>query len=1666
MSQRTPFPFAESCRKLFFGQHATATCHRSTLLLLFVGSLAAVLIFGRAPKAGEAAEPMAKATPAAAAAAEKSKDSADDAQAAETKVGEAKAKADQTAKAADGDDDEDHGDEAVDDNDDADEDAEAEPAAAEENPIADFIKRAFGPARRGKPKSATGKDKSRSIRDTRAALDTVKAGWMRKAKLHLKEQHWEEALEQLQRIIEHPEDSLYRLPDRWSSIRSEAQRMIGELPAEVLDRYRGEFDGLARRLLAEAAGNQALLARVATTYFHTTAGYEATNRLGTWHLDRGEFELSARCFAALWQAHAPQTQDRLWRVKAAYALRHANNSKLATEILKNELAAGQSATVTLGGETRTIADWFAATTPQRSSSSAALAEWPMYYGNPARTGTARGGTPLLLPRWTQPLTQNHSVRAQLNYLVEDLSDQGTLPLPLLFPVMVQDKIVYRTLHGVEVVDATSGRLLWQTDETTPIEAFLGSGLHGISRAQIARRFQLQRNAFMPEYWGGSAEYHPLSNLLFRNINIGTISSDGRQLYVLEDPAVVSPRQPGQAWGWDNNSDDSGGGNTLFAYQLATGRQRWEVGGAADGESFDLPLAGTFFFGPPTWSEHELLVVGERDSEIRLYALSPATGQPVWSQLIGFSDADIRTDIGRRWWSGQPSVGQGVIVCPTTAGWLVAIDRATRSLMWGYPLSSQPKADNNNGNGGSLVPSAALNARWSPTPPIITGNRVLYSPPESQFLYCLNLLDGKLLWRKSRGNSIYVAGVFGSRVVVVDRDEIKAYSLEDGKQSWSIQTAAPSGRGVIVEGHYYLPLATGELWSIDLSRGVVDHKTYLPAGATPLGNLGFYQGLLVSSSVQGITAFEQREAIVAEIASRRQTNANDPWALLREADMAALERRYDDCLKLLDRLAPEELPADLATRYRERRWNTLVASIRSNLESPETAASLKELTSLATQPEEQLLCQRLRAEWLAAAGNFEPAFEQYLALATKSPEAQVPLDETGKIHARHDLWVSGCLRDLWERLPAETRSQLDQRVTDLADKSLQGSLADRQHFLTTFGYHPAAVPVQQKLVEELATRGDFLAAERLLLHLQSSSEPQLAATATERLARLMLEHKLTSDAGWYYNQLQQRYPSEKLADGKTVTELLASLKDSDQLPSATRTGWSDWHADGVQVQRMGLSYSHNNYSQDLSRSGSHVPFFREIAVDLDQSRQRLEMQRVSDGSTYWELPLRAKARTPDGVLGVAQSSAHHLTILYRGVLHSLSPVDRRVLWTHTLEDRLGAQGYYASQNHTPVPRMQLASEIKLPQRLTTLQSGGAAGGMLSLANQQIVCYQGRRRLTVLDSITGDIKWTYDGLGPNTQILGGEDVLYLQATSSTSNLALRSLDGRPCKIDDLDNLLGKTIAFVGKDLILSESQKSKDRSSNKRIVRLQRFDPLSGQTVWTTDISRSTLLSAIDENRLAMLSPDGHFDLLSLHTGKTTRLGTVPAENLKGRAEVFALADSQNIYLLINGRRSYNLYSEGLPYVRASGTMLAFNPVTASLRWMQKISGQNLILERIDQTPFLVFAARKQRKKGRVHYSMLNVMAVDKLTGEQVLSNSSASHSGFRSLVVNPADEYVELRSYNERIRFIPSRTVKAEATEQTVLPKNGLPPRKEKTYRDRLQNSSSTSVTRPQTQPAS
>ena len=235
---------------------------------------------------------------------------------------------------------------------------------------------------------------------------------IRAAQDYIKKKEWGTATECLQTLLEDKEDSFIEVgggPDdkgkptkRRISVRTEANRLIGELPADGLETYQVKYGQTAADHLKAAleANDPALLAEVAVRYLHTKAGAEATNLLGTYHLDRGSYLMANLSFERLLSRPDADKLPAKVLFKAALAARRAGDLATAEKWWQKMTAKAGRGDLVFG--TRRVSLGQARAEFERSVAQASVfgqSDWALFRGNPARNAQGVGGTAYLEPRW-------------------------------------------------------------------------------------------------------------------------------------------------------------------------------------------------------------------------------------------------------------------------------------------------------------------------------------------------------------------------------------------------------------------------------------------------------------------------------------------------------------------------------------------------------------------------------------------------------------------------------------------------------------------------------------------------------------------------------------------------------------------------------------------------------------------------------------------------------------------------------------------------------------------------------------------------------------------------------------------------------------------------------------------------------------------------------------------------------------------------------------------------------------------------------------------------------------------------------------------------------------------------------------------------------------------
>ena len=732
-----------------------------------------------------------------------------------------------------------------------------------------------------------------------------------KAKQLSQDGRYSESLQLLDDILESSQDYFFRPEDGNSShrgLKAEARRLISGQPPEGLKAYELLFGAKAQRMLDDALklGDMNAVAEVARRYFNTQAGYQATLLLGRYNLDHNQPLAAALCFQRLQETQtAAERFEPSLSILLAVAWARGGMNERAEEVLLELKKRDPHAMVHFGGQpvplfgesVQSLAWLTTNVGHQQASSDAAATNWALFRGNPARNASSAGGTPLLNPRWRVPTTEQQTAERAVITARQQNLDRNIPILPVMQPLAVGDVVLMRTARSLLAVDFTTGKRIWEVRSQSDLQS---------DRVAAAGA----RIAAMQGVVGDPS----LSEKLWENATTGTLASDGLFIFAVEDPGngMASPNEPARFVVRPNGQVRVTGDrptNELAAYELRTqGKLQWKVGG--DKRDSDIvvepKLSGAYFLGPPLPLMGSLYVMAEIKGEIRLVVLDSKTGKLQWQQQLAYVEQNAMQDTYRRLAGASPSYADGVLICPTAAGAVVAVDLANRSLLWGfeYPHNQQmPQQQMMAIRMGMAVANYGMQSylgdRWADATATIADGMVVLTPIESDQLFCLNLIDGKLLWKQDRGENVYVGCVQDGKALLVGRKQVQAIKLSDGKLAWSrpLELPAggmPSGRGFLSEGAYYLPLSSAEVLKIDLAGGAIAGRAKSTKGYIP-GNLICYKGDVVSQGVDSLDTFYQIEPLRQRIAARLAEHADDPWALARRGEIALDEGRLSDAI---------------------------------------------------------------------------------------------------------------------------------------------------------------------------------------------------------------------------------------------------------------------------------------------------------------------------------------------------------------------------------------------------------------------------------------------------------------------------------------------------------------------------------------------------------------------------------------------------------------------------------------------------------------------------------------------------------------------------------------------------------------------------------------------------
>jgi len=1479
---------------------------------------------------------------------------------------------------------------------------------------------------------------------------------------YIKVQSWPEAVRLLQSLLDARTDSFRRTIDRdkhgkisqrWTSLRTEAEHLLANLPKAGKDFYLLTYEAPARRALtARARQDRAALHEVARRYRYTRAGVEALELLGSSYLDRGQPDLAAACYRHLLDYPGADRLAPLTLFKAALAAHVTRTTderpttawqKLSERIGRDGLQIGKD-TYDIDKLRNILEGWPGGPT----------GDWPLYRGDPRRSARGPGDFFLLEPQW-HIATADGETRQWLRRAAAS----SPFVAPAATPLALDGKLVYRAADGLHALDAQTGRPLWHSPTPLSLEAVL---------RDPGKKVQLRKWLRL---------YGPAGAALLENSTLGTLSSDGRHVYAVED--LPLPPYPELLQNDNGQVHSLGplrhvvGHNCLRALDPATGRVVWEIGGPSPAANrarkpkIENPLTEAFFLGPPLPLGDQVFALVEKQQELRLVCLDAERGTVRWTQMLATARTKMLLDVVRHTQAAHLAYAEGVLVCPTHSGAILGVDPLSRNLLWAY-VYAQPVSVRE--DVPAEMPSARLRSDWKGCAPIVYAGRVLFTPLDSDKLHVLNLHDGSLVWQAARReDDLYAGCVHKDAVLVVSKTACRSLSLTTGETLWQRPTGLPAGQGVAAGPIYYLPLKQGAILALNLEKPGdsvrLDAHGALRGG---LGNLVFHRGVLWSQSATEVLALTPLTTQLARIARRLMQTPRDP-ALLYEHGRLRLDKGdvAGGAADLHNALASSPAPA-LRPAIRERLFAALTQLLQHDFAAGEKY--LNEYQALcrvpipdAAGPDLRLALEkeqrRRQMHYLALValgrekqGHVLDALHAYADLSRRPSSELMTVPDDPAVQTRPDLWVQGRIAALLAHANPQQRRLLTQRIR-VEELTLAAS-PDRgawQHFLALFGaiegdeasrIREASLRLAQSLAR-IPGRGRALEAERFLLGLvenRGEKRSAMEASALYEQALLLTRQGLLDEAVVCYQRLAREYPDTAIDGGRTGSQLLGDLHSDKRFLAHVEAPSDPWTGRAIEpvVLSRGLPVlpmrlpclpcqetDLSGNSQDLAHPVSEVPpSCRHLRFTLDGVKLQLHVSDRTSGAERYTIPLPLTGVPP--ILRnseVYYQAVDHLLVLCVGpTLLGVDLFERRVRWTRRVLD--GSR--FTSDDIIP----QSDGGILLGTSTERFQRVGLIGPI----GRSAVCVQTPRGLVALDPLSGEVIWQRADVPSNFAVFGDEEYLFLADRLGDRNVrsvrAIRARDGVSVSIPDASASCANLWRILGRLLLVAEPGPSQTR-------HLRLYDPLTGKDLWRTTLRAGTvLLQSTDSRWLGIVEPEGTVLVVDLARRQEIARLQLDKRHLDKVYGGVLLADRQRFYVALQGPIDPALHIVGAPSpnfrtgldsVHVHGMVYAFDRIGGAPRWVNWLPVQELLLEQFEELPILLCSAVSTRPHPRDSGNNVVVVATrsfDKRTGKllynkEVVAPNGSSLDLFHTLRIDPRSGAIDLLCATRTLRHIPT-----------------------------------------------
>lgn len=1303
--------------------------------------------------------------------------------------------------------------------------------------------------------------------------------------------------------------------------------------SEALSLYRRTYDPAAEGLAAAAAaGDQAAMRTLMRQYSLTTPAAEFAIRRAALLIDSGQLERAGLLLNRLLSQRS-LSADCVSRAQRLALVETRSNDSRSVAFANADLPLVRTAAVDESIVTGSRAE-------------AAVLE---------PDASASGVGPVLAPLWASShadTVQDDEEHVRVAGVIEhwqteqlDHYSEAGPPGPQR-PVVLGDRLIYRDFEGLVARELQTGRLLWSRSIDGSLVAALRQQDDSGERGTVERHL--------------------------------TIDSVGYELTGCKDSVYCVERM---------TSDSETPASRLVAVEASTGQVQWTHEARpnaphSDADQEATSELGCFVLGPPTPTPDGLMLVVEVSGRLELRSLDPATGVALWSQSLALADIPGHRDRARTYLSCRPAFANGIVVCGTQLGTLVAVDASTGTLLW-----AERYADLTSGHGGRprSVASRDFNPRAFVNPPVIFDGVVYALPIQSANVLAVSLETGNRLWSAPRENDRTIATIHPDRraLVLIGDRFVRSLDRFSGEEIWRTRIPAVTGSGVALGHELLLPVASRQMLRVNLNSGEVASDRWDRAaeplerlGSVAAGNLIACGDYILRHGPTETTLLPRGSAVVQS--ASEALRSSDPSAVaaahLAIARVQLASAKPHAALATLTRIVPATLADETGREFRHLLRETLFASLPQSEETPfDAEATFAQLDELAQTPDQmaRVLNHKVRSE--LRRGELAEAVRIARRLASLNDGNQPGLLR----RHQHNVDVQQLSGHLLASLSSEESEvlKLADRAAELSRKGADAG--ERAEFLTLFGRRPEAGRVRVATAEALLRSGKTQAAELQYLLAARDGDDESRVMSRLALAGLYARHDLPREAARQWEALLASSKDRNIGGGLTVGDLAdqiqpdhpvgAAMRQRQPFPRPTYAAsirlethepdeWTSWY-ESMQ-QKMAPWPGATLDVIDAGRTSNDPPVSRLLIVDRETPEHRGSLEIPS----YYFHPPSLIHRRVGHVLPIGFYEPFAVSLLEKRQLWSVDSI------VHTNGDGADSETQRRSRRKVQV----------------------------TVACPEACVLQQHNRLAAVEPITGKLLWSRTDLDRNSGVMfdqssgvfGDEKRVTVFESDGIGYQIFDTLTGQRIergRLEDRDVFV-KRFRFTGSRRVLYLA-----RSENQMVYRLWDAHWPHQPSPIAIPAGPTPLHYQLSDGRVGLVDAEGRFHLVDLELGHVAWRATLPEFASWDHVSKLRVFEQDGLCVVDIERAATSAYSQyalpeasvRVPKLDLGGELTAFQPDgngSANVAWTKQVGRCSVLTGEEYRLPVLLLASRVRPEQGGYDQMMLRVLRVE--TGEEL------------------------------------------------------------------------------------